>query len=606
MRGDLPARLRRFAPLAAIITVVVLLAAGIGLAVYIDRSNQLEDIEEITVQARTLAMTVTAALTFNDHEAAAEYTDAVRANPNVEQAAIYDANHQLFAVSSEQGSSPPPPVFRLQPPTISNGHLIVTEPVLVDQKQIGGVYIRSTIESLGSRLQRYGLIVLLASMAALFVAMLGLAQRELTRANAILANQAGNLAAANASLRDQIAQREKAEAALRQAQKMEAIGQLTGGVAHDFNNLLQVIMGNLERLLRHSQGLDASAEFTRMVSSAARAAERAATLTQRLLAFSRRQPLMPKPLDVNKLVSGLLDLITRTIGESIQVQTRLGGGVWHSFADENQLENALLNLTVNARDAMPNGGQLIIETSNASLGTTEIAAFPEEDARPGDYVLISVTDTGTGMSPEVLSHVFEPFFTTKDIGQGTGLGLSQVYGFVRQSDGLIQIDSEIGHGTQVNIYLPRLEIEENVADGPAGSVVVPTGQVNESILVVEDQHDVRAFTAETLRELGYDVTEVSNGQDALMLVRQNPIALLLTDIGLPGALDGRALAAEALRLRPDLKVLFATGYSSTIVHHGRMDSGLEVISKPFTRRELGYRVRAILDREPAHSARETG
>ncbi len=598
MRLRLP-RLGSLAPAVALLTVSGLLATGLAIALYIDRSNAALRISEVTVQARTLAATVPAALAFNDREAAREYVNAVRANPDVEQAAVYDASGALFVFWSRPNVPDPPRVFHDSPPAIRDGRLIVTEPVLQNQTQIGGVYLESEIEPLARRLQRYGLIGSLVSMAVLFVGMLGFSQRELTRANTELARQADDLAAANTSLREEMIQREKAEAALRQSQKMEAIGQLTGGVAHDFNNLLQVILGNLERLMRRGDAASSGAELTRMVGSAMRAAQRAALLTQRLLAFSRRQPLVPKPLDVNRLVSGMLELITRTIGEPIEVQTRLGGGVWRSFADENQLESALLNLAVNARDAMSQGGELIIQTSNNTLSAADAAVFSEDDARPGDYVLISVTDTGTGMPPEVLARVFEPFFTTKDIGQGTGLGLSQVYGFVRQSGGLVRVESEVGRGTRVNIYLPRLELDEPVLQRSAGPETPPAGHSNEEILLVEDQEGVRSFTAETLRELGYRVTEAQDALEALALLRGSAeVDLLLTDIGLPGGIDGRALAAEAARLRPGLKVLFATGYSQIVIQHGRMELGLEVVSKPFTRLELARLIRAILDRQP--------
>ena len=306
-------------------------------------------------------------------------------------------------------------------------------------------------------------------MTALLVGVFGVSQHALGRANSALARQANELAEANRALRHEIEQREQAEAALRQAQKMEAIGQLTGGVAHDFNNLLQVILGNLERLSLQITDLHADSRVGQLIAAAQRGAERAALLTQRLLAFSRRQPLMPRPIDVNRLVSGMSELLARTLGETVHTQSVLAGGLWPAQADENQLESALLNLAVNARDAMPQGGRLTVETANVVLDAAYARAEHGEVA-PGQYVMIAATDTGTGMAPEVLDKVFEPFFTTKEIGQGTGLGLSQVYGFVKQSGGHVKIYSEIGFGTTVKLYLPRAsqdQLEPVPAQGAA-------------------------------------------------------------------------------------------------------------------------------------------
>jgi signal transduction histidine kinase len=417
------------------------------------------------------------------------------------------------------------------------------------------------------------------------------------RANEELARRAEQLTATNQALEAQIEQREKAEEALRQSQKMEAIGQLTGGVAHDFNNLLQVILGNLERLgHRLPGGRPAAGGELRLIEAATRAAGRAATLTQRLLAFSRRQPLAPKSLDLNRLVAGLLELLGRTLGETIHVETVLAGGLWRVFADENQLENALLNLAVNARDAMPGGGRLTLETQNVRLD--EAYARAQEDVPPGDYVLVSVSDTGVGMSKEVLARAFDPFFTTKDIGQGTGLGLSQVYGFVRQSGGHVRIDSAPGDGASVQLYLPRffeLETLDAVAVAPQP---VPLGRRHETILVVEDEDDVRSFTRDTLQELGYQVREAANGPAALQTLERHPdLRLLFTDIGLPGGLNGRQLADEARRRWPGLKVLLATGYTrDAVVRHGRLEPGMELIVKPFTEADLARKIREVLDR----------
>ena len=391
------------------------------------------------------------------------------------------------------------------------------------------------------------------------------------------------------------------EERLRQAQKMETIGQLTGGIAHDFNNLLTVVLGNLETVQRNVDGLVADAAGSRIrraADNATRGAQRAAALTQRLLAFARRQPLDPKPLNVNRLVGGMSELISRTLGEHIAVETVCGAGLWWTLADPNELENALLNLAVNARDAMPGGGKLTIETANAYLD--DVYALGQTEIVPGQYVNIAVTDTGTGMTPEIMAQAFEPFFTTKDAGHGTGLGLSQVYGFVKQSGGHVKLYSELGQGTTVKIYLPRHlnGADEVVAHPLAGSL--PQGDAAEIVLLVEDDPDVRSYSAELVRELGYRVLEAGNGAAALQLLERNPaVRLLFTDVGLPGGMTGRNLADEAQKLRPGLPVLFTTGYArNAIVHGGRLDPGVQLVTKPFDRQTLATRLREALDSVP--------
>jgi nitrogen-specific signal transduction histidine kinase/CheY-like chemotaxis protein len=388
------------------------------------------------------------------------------------------------------------------------------------------------------------------------------------------------------------------EEALRQSQKMEAIGQLTGGVAHDFNNLLQVVLGSLERVRFRAEriGLILPQEIERLIEAAQHGSRRAAVLTQQLLAFSRRQPLAPKPLEMNRLVAGMSEMLARTLGEAVQIETVLGGGLWRVLADANQLENALINLAVNARDAMQGGGRLTIETANAFLDEAYTRA--EDDVQPGQYVMLAVTDTGSGMPPDVLRKVFEPFFTTKELGRGTGLGLSQVYGFIKQSGGHIRIYSEVGQGTTVKIYLPRLVAGPEEAAQATHTGEVPLGSEVECILVVEDEAAVRALTVATLRELQYRVVEAADGAAALAVLQQEPaVQLLFTDVGLPGGMNGRQLADAAREVRPGLKVLFTTGYArNAIVHHGRIDPGVELISKPFSAADLAHRVRAILDR----------
>ena len=424
-------------------------------------------------------------------------------------------------------------------------------------------------------------------------------ERELLTARRKAEQATEELRRLNETLEERVAQevaeRMKAEEDLRQAQKMEAVGQLTGGIAHDFNNLLTIILGNIELLQRRIP--EGNERLQRAAEHAMDATRRAATLTQRLLAFSRRQPLDPKPIDTNKLVAGMSELLRRTLGETVVLETILAGGLWRAQADPNQLENAIVNLAVNARDAMPNGGKLILETANARLDEAYVQALPES-VPAGQYVLVVVSDTGIGMDKTTMSRVFEPFFTTKETGKGTGLGLSQVYGFVRQSNGHIRIYSEPGEGTTIKIYLPRLiGSDEEPVERPAQNPAMAAGS-GETILVVEDEPALRAYTLEALRDLGYRVLEAADGKDALAVVKQHPeIDLLFTDIVLTGGMNGRALAEEVAKHRPGLPVLYTTGYTANaIVHHGHLDPGVNMIGKPFTYADLADKVRHVLDR----------
>jgi signal transduction histidine kinase/ActR/RegA family two-component response regulator len=400
----------------------------------------------------------------------------------------------------------------------------------------------------------------------------------------------------NAELERRVVERtaelEEAHEALRQSQKMEAVGQLTGGIAHDFNNMLAVVMGSLDLLVRRIGDGDARAK--RYADAAADGARRAAQLTQRLLAFSRQQPLRPEPLDINKLVAGMSDLLRRSLGADIQLETVLAGGLWRTHADPNQLENVILNLAVNARDAMPGGGRLTIESQNAHLD--ERYCSTHLGVASGQYVLVAVTDTGSGMPQDVIAKAFDPFFTTKEVGKGTGLGLSQVYGFVKQSAGHVKIYSEVGQGTTVKIYLPRF-----IGGGPEDADLqdaedVPLGEQHEVVLVVEDEPAVRQFSVDAVRELGYRVLEADGGVAALRLLDAHPeIAVLFTDVVMP-EVNGAKLADEVRRRRPDIKVLFTTGYTrNAVVHNGVLDPGVQMIGKPFTIDELAGKLREVLD-----------
>ena len=389
--------------------------------------------------------------------------------------------------------------------------------------------------------------------------------------------------------------RAETEGQLHQVQKMEAIGHLTGGIAHDFNNMLGIILGNIDlarrRLAKGEAGID------KFLNNALEGTRRSAMLTQRLLTFARRAPLAPQPVDANKLVAGMSDLLHRSLGEMIQIETVLAGGLWRTYVDANQLESAILNLAVNARDAMPGDGKLTIETGNAYLD--EEYAAQHVGVTPGQYVLVAVSDTGTGMPPEVQERAFDPFFTTKASGIGTGLGLSQVYGFVKQSGGHVKIYSEPGQGTAIKIYLPRYlgaapEVGETIE-----RAALPEGDGDTTVLVVEDEAGVRRYSSDALRELGYRVLEAEDAGAALRLIEANSdIKLLFTDVVMPG-MNGRKLSEAAIARRPALKVLFTTGYTrNAIVHNGMLDPGVSLLSKPFTLDQLARKIADMLREQP--------
>ncbi len=389
---------------------------------------------------------------------------------------------------------------------------------------------------------------------------------------------------------DRLRQQERlreAEDALRQSQKMEAVGQLTGGIAHDFNNLLTGIIGSLE-LMQVRLGQGRIKEIDRYVGAAQGAARRAAALTHRLLAFSRRQTLDPKPTDLNRLVMGMEELIRRTVGPEISVEVVTAGGLWASLIDAPQLESALLNLCINARDAMPNGGRITIETANRWL---DDHAASERDLDPGQYISLCVTDTGTGMTPNVIEHAFDPFFTTKPIGQGTGLGLSMVYGFVRQSGGQVRIYSEVGQGTTMCLYLPRHyggEAERPALPAAKASI---RAEASHTILIVDDEPSIRMLLTDALEEIGFRVLEAHDGPTGLKILQSDEtIDLLVTDVGLPG-MNGRQMADAARTTRPALKVLFITGYAeNAIIGNGQLAPGMQVLTKPFVVEALASRV----------------
>ena len=405
------------------------------------------------------------------------------------------------------------------------------------------------------------------------------------------------LAALNASLEEQVLARTRdlmvAEEHLRQAQKMEAVGQLTGGLAHDFNNLLTGISGAIEMMqVRIGQGR--TEELDKYVTAAQGATRRAAALTHRLLAFSRRQTLDPKPTDVNRLIAGLEDMIRRTVGPGNTVEVVGAAGAWSAMVDPNQLENAILNLCINARDAMPDGGRITIETANKWV---DERAARDRDLDPGQYLSICVTDTGTGMTPQVKARAFDPFYTTKPMGEGTGLGLSMIYGFARQSGGQVRIYTEVGEGTTLCIYLPRHYGDAQAEDAPVRSLDhTPPAQGSHTVLVVDDEPTIRMLVLEVLAELGYTAIEAADGAEAMRVLQRGArIDLLITDVGLPGQMNGRQVADAALMRAPHLKVLFITGYAeNAVIGNGQLAPNMSLVTKPFAMEALAAKVRTLL------------
>ena len=443
----------------------------------------------------------------------------------------------------------------------------------------------STMVSLGMAVSA-ALVTLLGLMALLTAWRRGREASENERA----------LSQANARLIAEARDRAAAQAQVRQMQKMESLGQLTGGIAHDFNNMLAIVIGSLD-IVRRRLAPETDGRVLRSIDNAAEGAQRAAQLTARLLAFSRQQPLDPQPTDVNRLVGGMSDMLHRTLGETVRLETVLAAGLWQAHIDSGQLEAAILNLCVNARDAMPGGGRLTVETANAHLDDAYV--LHHRDVEPGQYVMVSVTDSGAGMTPDIVERAFEPFFTTKGVGRGTGLGLSQVFGFTKQSRGHVKIYSEQGQGSIVKLYLPR-HYGETIATGPAPTdpLTLPRARADEVILVVEDEERVRHMSVASLQELGYAIVQASDGEEALELLGQaKRIDMLFTDVVMPG-INGRILADRARLARPDLRVLYTTGYTrNAIVHNGVLDPGVSFLPKPFTLDQLAAKVRQVLDAE---------
>ncbi len=547
-------------PAAAGVMAMALLLAGLLVIFQNDAAYREQKQNEARVQAEILAASVTAALDFGDPNAAQESVDALRVNPQILAAGVYAGDGALFA--GYERAVGQLPKARADVHQLGGNAVEALVPVARRGEPIGSVYLATLREPLSRRLTRYGFIGLLIAMAVLVVLILGISQSALRRAKRELEERASALSGANAELQIQMDERARAEEQLRQAQKMQALGQLTGGIAHDFNNLLTVIQGSADILRR--PGVD-EAKRIRFAEAIVQTSGRAAALTSQLLAFARRQPLQPEVIGINDKIEGMTDLLDRTLGERVEVRTDLAPGLCAIEADPAQLESAILNVAVNARDAMPEGGVLTIRTGEAP---------PLADGRAA--IAIAFTDTGGGIEPEVLSRVFEPFFTTKAIGKGTGLGLSQVYGFAAQSGGNVEVTSQVGEGTTVTIILPCSESPG--AAGEAGSARAARPHRTGRVLVVDDNEEVGLFAETLLAELGHDVLRARNGQEALAIARRFPVDAVFTDVVMPG-MSGIELAERLEEMVPGVPVLLTTGYSDEIARSGA--SGRPVVFKPY-------------------------
>lgn len=558
-------RLLRYSPLLAIVATILLLLAGLTGAWLAERDFREQNIEQVRAHARVLAASVSAALAFDDITEAQRAVDALEANPDVVAVGVYTAQGELFA-GSTTGRSLPSTFADAPSHDYSGDHAHATMDVVESESRLGAVYVELSTGAGPGRWMRYVGVFLLLIMAILMIALVAAAQRALGAANLELERRANALAESNTQLRLEVAERQKAQTALAQAQKMEAIGQLTGGIAHDFNNLLMVISSGL-RLLESRED---PVKRANIVASMQQAVDRGAGLTKQLLAFSRRQKLSPEVVVVQDRIDNLRALLERSLREDIALKIDFEDEVSAVRLDPSQFDLAILNLAVNARDAMPSGGIVALRIKNLR-------------SADGEFASVSVSDTGVGMPADVAARAFDPFFTTKEVGKGTGLGLSQVYGFVLQSGGRCELESAEGAGTTVTLLLPLTD-EAITARAPRPQAPATPAGAGE-ILVVEDDDGVASVVCEMIGDLGYSATRVPNAHEALARIERGlPVDAVFTDIIMPGGLNGIELATELRKRRPDLPVLLTTGYSG----HGDTDvQDFPVLRKPYDRDELG-------------------
>ena len=566
---------------AALVSAVLLVLAGLGLTAYSAQIERAERAEQAEAQARILAASVAGDLAFDDVHGARDYLNALLVNQAIEGAAIYDNRGKLFAQAARPGQAVPPQGLSRR--TVFDGvHLIVATPAEQQGEPMGSVYLRTAVEPAGRRFARFGGIALLAALAALAIFVLTAAHGAVTRANEALKDRANDLAIANEALTREMEERAKAEEALRQGQKMEALGKLTGGVAHDFNNLLMVASGGLE-LLDRTEDPD---RRRKLKDGIREAVDRGSRLTRQLLAFSRRSPLNAEVVNLGQRLDSLRVLLDRSLREDISVRISWPTNLWPVEIDPGEFDVALLNIAVNARDAMPKGGEIRIAARN-------LAGLDRDDLS-GDFVELTVTDQGEGMPAEIASQVFEPFFTTKAVGQGTGLGLSQVYGFVRASGGRATIHSEIGEGTTITLLFPRATTAtpavDQIASEPAK--VLPEGK-DRRILLVDDDDSVAAAVEAMLEELGYGVVRAADALSALSaLDRDRRFDIVLSDMVMPGDMNGIELAREITRRYEDLPVVLSTGYSDAAAAAVR--EHVRLLAKPYRLEALAAELNAAV------------
>ena len=560
-------------PLIAGFTAVALLLAGMFAVYFEERSFQAEKIGNATAQAHILASIVTAALAFRDAGEVQEYLDSLRTDTDVQAAAIYDIAGNRVATFLRKGAEPSLQLIAASEPSLKNNTVTITRTINQRDLRVGTLLIRTEIEPLQRRLALYAVIVIFAVLTALIVIVLTIAYTGQRRSTLELGRRADALAFANRELQAQIAQRERAEAALQTSQKMEAMGRMTGGLAHDFNNLLHVLQLNLTALT-WSKSVDADTATRESIEMCLKAVDRGAKLTQQLLAFGRRQPLSPRPFDVNGLIEQSTGLIYPVLGSNIDLRLQLSNAACWALADPHQFENALLNIAINARDAMPHGGTFTIATDIATLDDSEQLA-------PGNYVRICITDTGQGIAPELLDKVFEPFFSTKGAGKGSGLGLSQVYGYFKQSGGSVRLDSERGAGTQVTLLLPCTALVPEVRSKSIASAEETSIQ-ELTMLIVEDEALI-LLSAETLiKRLGFNTVISRTGAEAIaQLESGEKIDVLFSDMQLPGGINGLQIAKRAVELHPSIKVLLTSGYAEQEIIAAEEMASFPLLRKPY-------------------------